>query len=141
MQLNDATAIITGAGRGLGLAFTRAILSKGGRVLMTDIDSTVLKAAGDALNAEFPGRVHYQRQDVCDLSSFDAAFDTANRVFHPHKANVLINNAGISVPAFYSDVANPSAWLKVMEINLTAVMRGTQVYPSDATSLPLYRSH
>ncbi|RHX97958.1 hypothetical protein DYB25_013734 [Aphanomyces astaci] len=123
MQVTDVTAIITGAGRGLGLAFTRAILTGGGRVLMTDIDSAAVEAAARVLQQEFPDRVHSQQQDVTDLASFDAAFDAANRAFPSHPVNVLVNNAGIGNTGFYT---SDTAWTNVIAINTTAVIRGTQ---------------
>ncbi|ETV70318.1 hypothetical protein H257_14018 [Aphanomyces astaci] len=124
MQVTDVTAIITGAGRGLGLAFTRAILTGGGRVLMTDIDSAAVEAAARVLQQEFTDRVHSQQQDVTDLASFDAAFDAANRAFPSHPVNVLVNNAGIGNTGFYT---SDTAWTNVIAINTTAVIRGTQV--------------
>ncbi|KAF0699490.1 Aste57867_9960 [Aphanomyces stellatus] len=128
MHLQDATAIITGAARGLGLEFTRSILTAGGRVFMTDIDETELSASCKLLQEAHPGRVACMRQNVTDMDSFDAAFDAANRAFHPHQVNVLVNNAGVMGPAlkFYADAADAS-WTRVIDINLTSVIRGTQV--------------
>ncbi|CAK4127188.1 unnamed protein product [Aphanomyces euteiches] len=126
MQLNDTTAVITGAGRGLGLAFTRAVLTGGGRVLMTDIDVQELEKAGRALQRDFPGRVQWLKQDVTDPASFDVAFDAAARAFPSHPANVLVNNAGIALHGFYTDL-DSTKWTKVIDINTTSVLRGTQV--------------
>ncbi|KAG9412137.1 hypothetical protein AC1031_017766 [Aphanomyces cochlioides] len=128
MELKDATAIITGAARGLGLEFARSILAEGGRVLLTDVDATELGSVGAQLAAVYHDRVHVQPQDVTDLTSFDTAFDTANRVFHPHEVNVLVNNAGMFRPMlqFFKEPRDAS-WTKLIDVNLTAVMRGTQV--------------
>ncbi|RHY29400.1 hypothetical protein DYB32_005156 [Aphanomyces invadans] len=72
----------------------------------------------------YPERVAFQRQDVTDLASFDAAFDAANRAFASHPVNVIVNNAGIGGTAFYSA---DTSWTNVIAINTTAVLRGTQV--------------
>ncbi|KDO32221.1 hypothetical protein SPRG_02699 [Saprolegnia parasitica CBS 223.65] len=124
--MNDVTAIITGAGQGLGLAFATALLAQGARVLMTDINGDACAASCRALEGKHPGRVASMRQDVCEEDSFAAAFDEAERRFGP--VNVLVNNAGIAVPmnSFYED-AGAAGWKKLMEINVVAVMRGTQV--------------
>ncbi|KAF0699492.1 Aste57867_9962 [Aphanomyces stellatus] len=128
MELNDVSAIITGASRGLGLAFTRAILLGGGRVFMTDIDLAQLEKEGPTLQREFLGRVQWQKQDVTDVASFDAAFDGAARAFPAHPTNVLVNNAGIvASDDFYATTSNSTSWTKVIAINTTAVLRGTQV--------------
>ncbi|EQC26509.1 hypothetical protein SDRG_15687, partial [Saprolegnia diclina VS20] len=124
--MNHVTAIITGAGQGLGLAFATALLAQGARVLMTDINGDVCAASCRALEAKHPGRVASLRQDVCDENSFAVAFDEAERCFGP--VNVLVNNAGVAIPMneFYED-ASAAGWKKLMEINVVAVMRGTQV--------------
>ncbi|KAF0699491.1 Aste57867_9961 [Aphanomyces stellatus] len=127
MHLQDTTAIITGAARGLGLEFTRSILTAGGRVFMTDIDETELSASCKLLQEAHPGRVSCMRQNVIDMDSFDAAFDAANRAFHPYQVNVLVNNAGIGYPynKFYTDKS--TNWTRLVDVNLSSVIRGTQV--------------
>ncbi|CAK4083596.1 unnamed protein product [Aphanomyces euteiches] len=127
MQLQDATAIVTGAARGLGREFTRKILNAGGRVLMTDVDFLQLEASYQSLAQEHRGRVDFMKQDVSDLDSFDSAFDKANQSFSPAKVNLLVNNAGIRYPSekFYTD--DSTAWTKLVDINVTSVLRGTQV--------------
>ncbi|KAF0713313.1 Aste57867_4407 [Aphanomyces stellatus] len=128
MHLADATAIVTGAARGLGLAFAQRILAAGGRVLLTDIDAAELAATGKSLHAEHPDRVHVQAQDVTEMDSFDAAFDTAARVFHPHHVNLLVNNAGMMLPLRqFFDKPGDTTWAKVIQVNLVSSMRGTQV--------------
>ncbi len=123
------TAVITGAGRGLGLAFAKAILAGGGRVLMTDVDQALVQASCRCLQDTFGvTRVQCIQQDVCTDGSFELAFDAAKRFFPSHHLNVLINNAGIAMPymSFYQDETSV-AWRKLIEINVMAVMRGTQV--------------
>ncbi|OQR88823.1 15-hydroxyprostaglandin dehydrogenase NAD(+)-like [Achlya hypogyna] len=122
---HHVTAIVTGAGQGLGLAFTTALLAQGARIFMTDINLDIVTASCAALEGAHHGRVACSRQDVCDDASFAAAFDAAERQFGP--VNVLINNAGVAVPfnSFY-DEPTSDAWRKLMEINVVAVMRGTQ---------------
>ena len=135
MELNNATAIITGAARGLGLEFAQTILAAGGRVLMTDLDGGELKRICAQLKEQYPSRVHSQMQNVKELGSFCAAFDTANLVFHPHQVNVLINNAG-AVDKLLEFYKTPSvtSWTNVIEVNLIALMRGTQVYVLSRTT-------
>ncbi|KDO32222.1 hypothetical protein SPRG_02700 [Saprolegnia parasitica CBS 223.65] len=127
MQHEHVVGIVTGAAQGLGLAFSKSILEGGGRVFLTDINHTVLVDAARALTAQFSAaRVGYAMQDVTDDTSFDAIFDAANKHFGDHRVNLLVNNAGLNGKYFdfYDDSA---AWRKLVDVNLIAVMRGTQV--------------
>ncbi|OQS08032.1 hypothetical protein THRCLA_03493 [Thraustotheca clavata] len=124
--MNHVVAIVTGGAQGLGLAFATAILAQGGRVLITDINGQACAASCEQLNKQFGNRAASAQQDVCDDGSFDKVFDAAERAFG--SVNVLVNNAGIALPpnTFY-DNAYSADWRKLMEINVVAVMRGTQV--------------
>ncbi|KAF0697437.1 Aste57867_11877 [Aphanomyces stellatus] len=130
MRLVDVTAVVTGAARGLGLAFARAILEGGGRVLMTDIDVDELEKNADTLSVEFPvDRVHWLPHDVSNLQSFAGVFDACAIAFPSHPVNVLVNNAGISSPIdnFYANDPADLSWTKIVEINLMGSIRGTQL--------------
>ncbi|WP_426734071.1 SDR family NAD(P)-dependent oxidoreductase [Myxococcus faecalis] len=88
-MLKDKRVVITGGGRGLGLAFTRAFLEQGAKVTITGRNPRTLDEASEALG----GRVATMAFDVSDASATRAAFDR----FHQHQGaiDVLVNNAGI----------------------------------------------
>ena len=81
MQIQDMVLFITGANRGLGLAFARAALEMGAK--------KVYAAARDPARILLPG-VHAVRLDVTRAEDADAAAENCRDV------NVLVNNAGIS---------------------------------------------
>ncbi|OQS08030.1 15-hydroxyprostaglandin dehydrogenase, NAD+ [Thraustotheca clavata] len=127
MQLEATVAIITGAAQGLGLAFSKLLLENGGSVFMTDINLSQLSTSAQELQAQYSSsRIGFQFQDVCDDNSFDVIFDAANNHFGSRKVNLLVNNAGIN-SEFFAFYKQSSSWRKLIEINLIAVMRGTQV--------------
>jgi len=127
MDGKDIIAIVTGAGRGLGLAFTQAILRHGGRVCMTDIDGDSVDAACRKLQREYSkNHVYAMQHDVRDLASFEKVFDTAEKYFQT-RVTLLVNNAGIASKTDFYDDTLPEHWIQVLEINTTSVMRGTQV--------------
>ncbi len=79
---------ITGAGRGIGAAITRA-LADGNRCTVSGRDSDVLTS----LAADFPSEsIHVAPCDVSNHSSVLAAHDSAVAAFGP--VHVLVNNAG-----------------------------------------------
>jgi NAD(P)-dependent dehydrogenase (short-subunit alcohol dehydrogenase family) len=83
------TAVVTGANSGLGLATARALAGAGARVVFAVRDA----AKGRAAAATVPGETEVRTLDLADLRSvrdFAAGWDAP--------IDLLINNAGISVP-------------------------------------------
>lgn len=83
------TALVTGANRGIGLAYARALLARGAAVYAgmrhpEDVDVT-------ALFGSAASRVHALRLDVTDTGQVDAAAAQARRV------SLVVNNAGIAL--------------------------------------------
>ncbi|MEU7910579.1 SDR family oxidoreductase [Microbispora bryophytorum] len=80
---------ITGAGRGLGRAFTRAALDNGDRV----VAATRTVAPLEGLAAEHEDRLLVLPLDVTDRAAVHAAVDRATERFG--RLDVVVNNAGI----------------------------------------------
>jgi NAD(P)-dependent dehydrogenase (short-subunit alcohol dehydrogenase family) len=86
--------LVTGANRGLGLAFITELLERGARVLACCRDPA---RAGvlDALRAAHAGRLAVHRLDVADPEAIDALPEAAAR--HLQRVDLLVNNAGVLV--------------------------------------------
>ncbi|KAJ0393384.1 hypothetical protein P43SY_001231 [Pythium insidiosum] len=127
MKLGEIVGIITGGAAGFGRAFAEAVLKAGGKVLITDVNAEQLELTGKELAATFgSGHVCWTHQNVVDPDSFHRVFDHASKFFE-QPVNTLINNAGIAGDgSFFNDDA-PRNWEAVVTIDLTALMRGTQV--------------
>ncbi|MBF9068573.1 3-oxoacyl-ACP reductase [Streptacidiphilus fuscans] len=113
-RLVGRTAVVTGAGSGIGLATARRLASEGANVVCADIDETAGKAAAEEVGGLFV------KVDVTDAEQvealFKAAFDTYGSV------DVAFNNAGISPPDDDSILTTGiDAWRRVQEVNLTSV--------------------
>ena len=93
MRLKDKTALITGAARGIGLAFARAYLAEGAEVAIADINL----AAAQKAAAELGSKAHAIALDVTRQDSIDAGF--AEAVAKMGKLDILINNAALFVAA------------------------------------------
>jgi len=89
MRLAGKTALITGAARGIGLAFARAYLAEGAEVAIADIN---LEAAQKAATSLGP-KAHAIALDVTRQDSIDAAI--AEAVQKMGKLDILINNAAL----------------------------------------------
>ncbi|MER5355258.1 3-oxoacyl-ACP reductase [Kitasatospora sp. NPDC002551] len=122
------TAVITGAGSGIGLASARRLAAEGAKVVCADIDETTGKAAAEEVGGLF---VH---TDVTDPAMVEALFDEAYETFG--SVDVAFNNAGISPPEDDSILTTElDAWRRVQEVNLTSV------YLCCKAALPYMRRH
>ena len=72
MDLSGKTALVTGAGRGLGWGIARALARANARVCVTDIDDDGLKRVLSDIEAD-GGDAYGRRLDVAQREAFEAA--------------------------------------------------------------------
>jgi len=111
--------LVTGAARGLGLAFAKAIAAAGGRVVMADVLSELAQAQAEELRKSGLDATALS-VDLLDAASIDACAAEAVRMLGG--LDGLVNNAAITnsggKDAHQLDV---ETWDRVMEVNV----RGT----------------
>ncbi len=115
MTDSKQTVVITGANRGIGLAFTKHYLSAGCHVISTWRQE---KAELDALEtSDFPGKLTLIQLDVSDSASLQQFTSAINH----QTIDILINNAGVYGPGgkAANDI-NADDWLPVFHINTIA---------------------
>ncbi|MFI9718523.1 oxidoreductase [Streptomyces sp. NPDC052396] len=89
--------LVTGANSGLGLATTRALARRGGRVILAVRDLDKGRRAIAEITAEQPAAALEARP--VDLADLDSVRDFADRLRADHsRLDVLINNAGVMAP-------------------------------------------
>ncbi|HCM27176.1 MAG TPA: 3-oxoacyl-ACP reductase [Treponema sp.] len=108
------TALVTGAAGVLGLAITKALLAKGLRVVMTDMDQTRL----DVLAAELGGEVFGVACNLTDPTEVERAVATITE--RAGDVDVLVNNAGI-LSNNKTATTSSEEWRKVMDVNVNGV--------------------
>jgi NAD(P)-dependent dehydrogenase (short-subunit alcohol dehydrogenase family) len=113
-RLVGRTAVITGAGSGIGLATARRLTSEGANIVCADIDPVAGKAAADEVGGLFV------QVDVTDSDQVEALYKTAFDTYG--SVDIAFNNAGIS-PADDDSILTTGldAWRRVQEVNLTSV--------------------
>ncbi|MYX12229.1 3-oxoacyl-ACP reductase [Streptomyces sp. SID8374] len=113
-RLVGRTAVVTGAGSGIGLATVRRLAAEGAQVLCADVDEASGKAAAEEAGGLFV------RTDVTDAEQVDALFKAAFDTYG--SVDIAFNNAGISPPDDDSILETGlDAWRRVQEVNLTSV--------------------
>ena len=116
MRLKDKTAIVTGAGRGIGRAIAEAFVREGASVVIAERDP----ATGAATAAEIGERARFIATDVTDQASVDALRDAVLAGYG--RIDVLVNNAGINI--FHDPLETSDAeWARCMSVDLEGVWR------------------
>lgn len=109
-------AFVTGAGSGLGAAFTHLLLKEGWTLYLADINETSLEQY-QGINDVFTFQL-----DVSDRLSYErVASEVAD---HTESIDVLINNAGIGDGELFRNYKIES-WERMIEINLMGTYYGT----------------
>jgi len=92
MELTGKVAIVTGAGRGLGLAYARVLAEAGASVVVNDVDETSATAAAESIEAAGGTAIAYVGP-VGSSEVADAMVATAVDRFG--RLDVMVTNAGI----------------------------------------------
>ena len=103
-------ALITGAGNGVGLALTLALLDRGGSVVGIDRDGAALERLAQGYVDLFEGR-------LCDLGDLGAVDRLLGRLDGPFDLVVL--NAGVSATGNFARIPG-EAYQRLVRINVSA---------------------
>lgn len=114
MRLKDKTAIITGAGSGLGEAIARRFAAEGASLLVCDRNAQAVEALSNELAAHSSG-VLACGADVSDSASVQEMAESCLEAFG--RIDILINNAGISPKKGYLEYTEDD-WDAVIDVNL-----------------------
>ncbi len=122
-DLQGATVVITGAGRGIGLATAHQFAAAGAMVVIGDLDGSVAASAAGQVG----GRTVGYAVDVADRESY-AAFITLAKQHGP--IDILVNNAGI-MPLSPLVEETDEATDRIIDINLHGVITGAKLVAPD----------
>ncbi|HEX5353870.1 MAG TPA: SDR family oxidoreductase [Rhodanobacteraceae bacterium] len=115
--------LVTGANRGLGLAFVTQLLERGARVLACCREPAKAKVL-DALAAASDGRLALHALDVADPAAIDALPKAAAK--HLQRVDLLINNAGVLVSGERFGNVRPESLATSFAVNAAAPLLITQ---------------
>jgi NAD(P)-dependent dehydrogenase (short-subunit alcohol dehydrogenase family) len=113
LKIEDAVALVTGANRGIGLAFTRELLARGAR--------KVYAGARDPSNVTAAG-VEALRLDVTKSEDIAAAVERAA------DATLIINNAGVGQQGGFLDTDSEEVARRQLETNFFGMLRMSKAF-------------
>lgn len=115
LSLEGRAALVTGAGRGIGLACADALSEAGASVIVADVDPALAAAAVETLRAK--GRRAEARQlDVTDSAGVEALAAEVGA-----DLDILVANAGIGRPSMPAEEMSDEDWRAVHAVNLDGV--------------------
>jgi NAD(P)-dependent dehydrogenase (short-subunit alcohol dehydrogenase family) len=119
-SLSGKVVAITGGARGIGKATATALVRKGCRIAIGDLDLALAEETAVGLG----GGTIALPLDVTDRGSFTAFLDAAERELGP--LDVLVNNAGIMPVTPFVEESDDSI-KRQLDINVYGVIVGTQL--------------
>lgn len=110
-------AVVTGAGRGIGLRFAHRLADQGHRVILTDVDGAAAERAAAEVGRDAVGLA----QDVRDLASHR---DVAEHAQELGRLAVWVNNAGILIAGDSWDHDDDQV-TAILDVNLRGPIGGS----------------
>ena len=111
MSFANKLVVVTGGASGIGLATTETLVSKGATVYVADLNA----AAGNELEAQFPGKVVFRQVDVSSEEQVQNFFKTVAEAGPLYGA---VNAAGINMPGAPLHKLTTEFYRKTISVNL-----------------------
>jgi NAD(P)-dependent dehydrogenase (short-subunit alcohol dehydrogenase family) len=125
-EFRGKTAVVTGAGSGIGRALALAFAHQGMKVALADLDAGALEETGHLIASQTPSAETMAR--TCDVSRVDDVTELADAVFAQWgQVDVLCNNAGVFVGGLIWD--RPVEDFEfVLGANLWGILHGIRAF-------------
>lgn len=121
LELRGKTAVITGAGQGVGREIVKVLAAEGVQVAVNDFYGDRAEAVANEIRA-LGGKAMAAQADITDFAQVTAMVSRVNETFGP--VDILVNNAGVPIAVRTGQVARtvfsesePSHWQKQIDLN------------------------
>ncbi|MGE2716638.1 SDR family NAD(P)-dependent oxidoreductase [Mycolicibacterium litorale] len=123
---HNASAVVTGAGSGIGAAFAHELASRGGRVVCSDINEDAAAATAHTITSQGGAAVAVR----CDVSLIDDVRELAeqSQAWFDGPPTLVVNNAGVVVGGMEIGEAPLEDWSWALGINLWGPIHGCHVF-------------
>lgn len=122
MTFKDRTAIVTGAGRGIGRGIAEVLAANGVTVICVSKSESSCGAVASAITAS-GGKARAMAVDVSDGAAIHAAAEALLKEFG--RVDILVNNAGITRDGLLARMSDED-WNLVIQTNLTSCFHWTK---------------
>ncbi|QZH68108.1 SDR family NAD(P)-dependent oxidoreductase [Mycolicibacterium farcinogenes] len=133
-DLTGRSALVTGAGAGIGAAVSEALAAAGASVLVTDISGEAAAAVAERINTA-GGKADSAALNVSDREAAEAAAAQAAALTEGN-LHILVNNAGVTSPAMFPKLTDETFRL-TFDIHVMGTFHVTQSalphMPTDGT--------
>ena len=119
-DVSGRSAIVTGAGSGIGRAIALRLADSGAAVIVNDLDGDHAQSVVSEIT-DAGGRAEASIGDVTDTAWIDSSVEAANRLA---PLRIAVNNAGIGGAATLIGDYPDDSWAKVIDINLNSIFHG-----------------
>ncbi|BBY38172.1 putative short-chain dehydrogenase/reductase [Mycobacterium mantenii] len=121
-----ASAVVTGAGSGIGAAFAVELSKRGGKVVCSDIDQAAAQQTADTITEQGADAVAIR----CDVSRFEdvQALAEQSQSWFGSAPTLVINNAGVGAGGAAIGDAPLDDWHWTLGINLWGPIHGCHVF-------------
>ncbi len=116
MKLDGKVSIVTGGGRGIGLAIALSFAAEGSAVVVSGTSKNALDDAAQEIRKR-GGRALSHIADVADESHVRALVEASLNEFG--QIDILVNNAGIAGPTALVTDVKLEDWERTLAVNLT----------------------
>ncbi|MCC5892059.1 glucose 1-dehydrogenase [Exiguobacterium sp.] len=120
MKLSGKTALVTGAGSGMGLAIAKLFAKEGARIVAVDMNGDAVEAAVRDIK-DAGGEAVAVAGNVTKQEDIDKMVETATNMFG--SLDILVNNAGIMDNFLTVGEVTDEVWDRVIAVNLTGPMK------------------
>jgi len=121
-RLEGLTAVVTGAGMGIGEAIARTFAHEGARVVIAEVNEAAGRSVAEAICSS-GGEARFLRTDVRNEDDVAATIDFAKANWN--RLDILVNNAAIALPDRdkLTSLA-PDLWDEIVNVNMRSVFYG-----------------
>lgn len=122
----NAYAVVTGAGSGIGRSFAMELSKRGGTVVCADINLDAAQETVNLIESQTSGKAFAVQCDVGVKEQVKALAEQAEKLMN-HPVSLVINNAGVGLGGKFDEVSLED-WQWCMHVNLWGVIHGCHYF-------------
>lgn len=122
----NAYAVVTGAGSGIGRSFALELAKRGGTIVCADINLDAVQETVNLIESQTSGKAFAVQCDVGLKEQVKALAEQAEKLMN-HPVSLVINNAGVGLGGKFDEVSLED-WQWCMHVNLWGVIHGCHYF-------------